>query len=54
MDDESGHCPDLALARLWPEMAPEERLRLLLATGEQPPAELTDSVKRLYDQHRPG
>ncbi|MCK2219683.1 hypothetical protein MF672_038695 [Actinomadura sp. ATCC 31491] len=54
MDDESGHCPDPELAEVWDGMAPEERLHLLLVAGQDPPAELTDTVRCLYDQHRPG
>lgn len=44
---------DPALAAVWQEMDETERLRLLLAQGEAPPAELSDAVKRMYDEQLP-
>jgi hypothetical protein len=48
VNDEHDIPVDPALAEVWQDMDPEERLRLLLAEGEQPPAELSENVRRLY------
>lgn len=47
MDDEREHREDPALAGVWQEMTPEERLGLMVAEGETSPAGLAQAARDL-------
>jgi len=44
---------DPALGVIWTKMDPAERLLYLVHEGEQPPPEVSEAVRRMYEQHRP-
>lgn len=53
MDEHLLPSEDPDLAGVWRDMTATERLRLQLAEGEPVPAEVSERVRRMYDDRHP-
>jgi hypothetical protein len=47
MDDEREHREDPDLSAVWQDMTPDERIALMVAEGETPPAGLAQAAQDL-------